>query len=461
MTPARAFIVVVIFAMAASDTASADTVVVSQATALRAYPGEMGRVVARVKRGQSARLVRTKGRWYRVKVGKHTGWLTRTTVRRSRRVKRNRARRWGRRTSKSYGAWRNKAMVSGRDKTLPKKLVVDLNRVRALRKPNARARVVFSVGSGAELHVLARSRRGRWYLVQSDDSAPGWVPAAAVRKPNDVRAKTTARSPERISAGISNADAPTPVTAVKPPVPIDGLRLGVGVGIHNLTTQFHSNGTTGLGNYDLSTSAANVGVDGSFHRSSGRLALAVLGTYRGTYAAPGLRYQPSAGGEGDIALTSHSVEATVAVGGRISAAAGGIGVYASAGYHYDVTLTDSLDNIAGLPNESVSGALLGGRLEVGRIAEDMSARVSVHTLFGGKLGQSQGLMDGERSDLSATYVRVGLTKRLSSEWLLLADYYHARAKLSFSGASSRQPDVSQATRSDTAHTLTIGLGRRL
>jgi len=478
MTAVRIVIVTSAIVAASVSPAAGESVVVSQKTKLRASPGEMGRVVTRLRPGQTGKILMIKGRWLMVQVGAKSGWVTRTTVSdarpRKRRRRRKRARRWGRKSSKAYGSWRNKAMVTSRAQ-LPRRVVVRLNTVRAFTKPTAWGKVAFTASRDAELSVLAKSRRGRWYLVQTDDGPPGWIPAAAILSPvsKPTRLKPRPRrtlaaqedSPnepanERVS--VERQSDPEKLELALPPLPAPrGLRLAAGVGVQTIASSFHSNGTAGLANYDLNTSAPNLTVNAHFYRQQGPISLGLLGSYRGVFASPGPRYRPSSGGSEGVKLFSHVTELLLAVGTRVSTAARGIRFYVIGGYRYGVTLTDSLDNIAALPNESMSGVVLGGEIRLERTVAGIALSASAYTLVGGSLGQTVGLMDGANSDVSALYARTCLSRQLTSDWFVQANYHYDSTTTLFSGASSRQPDVTEASRTDASHTVSLGIERRL
>jgi|GEM_PF-6397169 len=459
-----AIVTTVLVAMA--DIAAADTVVARGRTRMRSRAGEMARVVKILRPGQKARIVRVRGRWYKIRVGKRSGWVTRTTVRRLGKRTHKRVHHWGRRSSKRYGAWREQSMVAARRPDLPATLRVTIDRARAFKRPSARSKTVFAVNRGAELRVLAASRRRRWYLVQTDDSAPAWIAAAAVstaRRPAATAlAATTRVATATPSPAVTTRRAAEPPHVVRPPADIDGLRLSVGLGVHSLATHFRSDGASGLGNYDLDSNAANVLANLGFYTGTGRFAAAAFAQYRGAYASPGLHYEPSAGGSGDVSTTAHAIDARLALGMRVTdEAAGGARLYVVAGYGYEVTMTDDLNNIARLPNESLRGGLVGGRVELPRLTDDVSMTGSLNLLVGAKLGQTEGLMDGATATVSGVRAHVGLSKRLTGSWHLVADYCYDKTKLHFSGASSRQPDVTKGTRTDRAHTVVVGIGRRM
>ncbi|MEO8553881.1 MAG: SH3 domain-containing protein, partial [Kofleriaceae bacterium] len=70
----------VVLALAATGTASAEKVKANQETRVLNHPGEQGKLVVKVKEGQSMTLIGTEGRWLKVRVQGRTGWVPRSKV---------------------------------------------------------------------------------------------------------------------------------------------------------------------------------------------------------------------------------------------------------------------------------------------------------------------------------------------------------------------------------------------
>ena len=72
--------IVFALAFAATGSAYAEKVKANQETRVLNHPGEQGKLVVKVKEGQSMTLLSSEGRWLKVRVQGRTGWVPRSKV---------------------------------------------------------------------------------------------------------------------------------------------------------------------------------------------------------------------------------------------------------------------------------------------------------------------------------------------------------------------------------------------
>ena len=72
--------IVVMIALATTGSALAEKVKANQEARVLNHPGEQGKLVLKVKEGQSMTLLGSEGRWLKVRVQGRTGWVPRSKV---------------------------------------------------------------------------------------------------------------------------------------------------------------------------------------------------------------------------------------------------------------------------------------------------------------------------------------------------------------------------------------------
>ncbi len=72
--------IVVLFALATTGSALAEKVKANQEARVLNHPGEQGKLIVKVKEGQSMTLLGSEGRWLKVRVQGRTGWVPRSKV---------------------------------------------------------------------------------------------------------------------------------------------------------------------------------------------------------------------------------------------------------------------------------------------------------------------------------------------------------------------------------------------
>jgi SH3-like domain-containing protein len=485
----------VVVELSAAGPASADTVQATRKLRMMERPGDDSRVVDRVPAGREMTVLERRGRWLRVRVGGESGWVTRTAVRSAAGafagrdpVGSGQARRgFSGNVSPGRGRWSGPAEdrvgvdaaegddvggrrlargerpardgwgerdpwdgddVRGRDgrgrngrrsgaaaEPDEARVRVWVDEAEVYRRPSRGAANAYRVDRGDALYVLATD--GDWVEVENDDGEVGWIRDA------DVEAQLPRRYPSL------------------------GYAVDVGLGFATLGSRFRSDGAGPLANYQVSSSAASLQVGTQVLYTGGSETLVVIADarYRGARATPGIRYDDGAGGVSDIGFTKHELDVGAAIGYRFRREDGLVTV-ARAGYHlglfdvHDVELTDTV-NLARLPSELLTGFVVGARVGAPRLYRRWGAMVGLDAMLGGSLSQTTGLEDGAAASVSSWWGVGEVNYEWKPELKLLAAYRYVAASAEFAGAapgSMRGHNATAATRDDTLHTVTVGLG---
>ncbi|RMH41378.1 MAG: hypothetical protein D6689_11280 [Deltaproteobacteria bacterium] len=470
------------------SSASAESVRTTRATRLMSRPGEKSRVVKRVPPGRTMKVLDRRGRWIKVRVGSQAGWVTRTSVRelaerKARSTTKRRRRRSfvngrdSRRRGWSDGApedrigadavedddWdeEDEPRASRRSRARraddvdefdeeddefdddgdgdePATVVVTAEEAEVLARPSRRADMQFVAAEGDRLYVLGRSDSGNWIEVENEDGESGWVRASEV---DDQSSYEYARM---------------------------GYRANGGLGYTALGMSFASNGQGPLANYKVTSAAASLVVNGELLYAGGsdtRLIGADV-QYRGTRAAPGIRYDDGMGNVSDIAFTMHEIDAGASYGYRFRRK-DGLALFGRAGYHYsqfkihNVEDTENV-NIARLPSELLKGFTVGGKLIAPRLTKEIGVSVEAAYLLGGSRTQTTGLEDGATSRVSALWGIAALTYQWKPDLQLVGTYRYYQSTTDWAGqadGSMRTHNATQASRKDVVHTVSVGLGK--
>src|SRR5690606_9320644 len=120
--------------------------------------------------------------------------------------------------------------------------------------------------------------------------------------------------------------------------------------------------------YQMSSGAASIVVGGrvAYTGGSDTRILMADAQYRGTRAAPGVRFQDEAGNVTDIAFTMHEADVGAAYGYRFKRK-DGLAAFARVGYHYAQFSVDDVQNLqqvnlARMPSEQLKGFVIGARV---------------------------------------------------------------------------------------------------
>lgn|GEM_PF-1903933 len=483
------------------STAQAETIRATQQTRVMSRPGERSRVITRVSSGRKMVVLARRGRWIKVRVNGRTGWVTRTSVVRTRnaRTARRRTRRrpfvqgrskrrgWSgnapkdrvgadavdeetlsdddfddppkrrrpkRRARRKKVKVRESRRVARRsfdeeEEALPRdepkaekkpvlpSVVVSVEESRLYRKPSSRSRRVLTVEQGDKLSMVKKSRSGRWMLVRDSDGESGWI------RSDDVQAATY-KYPKTLK------------------------RIGASIGYTSWASQFASDGTGEFSNYNISTAAAALNLRAEYLQNYSKdYLLGVEGNYNGLRASPGIRVTNAAGDVADIAFTRHAVNLTAKAGYKLNNKMGAV-VFARAGYYYAMTEIhdgENLDvNIARLPSEVLQGITVGASVEAPQFSDKVGVRISIDALYpNGKLEQTSGLEDGAVSKVFAAWATGHVIYQWKPNMTLEGIYRYSYTKAEFEGAamdSERLSGATQAARKDVGHTIMIGLGKK-
>lgn len=479
-----------LLAGASARPARAEEVKTTHTTKILKRPGEQAPVVVRVDAGRSMTVLATDGRWIKVRVNGRTGWVTRSQVASSasaRGVQRNTRRRPfvdGRSVRRGWSGDAPEDRV-GADATEDDEDEVDEPAPRARKvakkpaprarqrddrdededieerdgdeaeadeaepaprmvtvvaaetdlraKPSRRGKAVTTVAKGDRLAIVGEDDSGEWLEVENQDGDAGWIRAKEVS--SDTRAQRVMRADARI-------------------------------GFASLGQAFRSDGTGNLANYKLGSSAIALAVAGGVdvkYKADYRLGLDLA--YAGGKAQPGIRYTDGAV-SADIGFVTHDVDARAKIGYDWHKASGMV-AWGRLGYHYGMfkvaDVGDFTKNLAKLPSEILSGPTAGLALEIPRLTPKLGAIASADVLFPGKRTQTKGLEDGAASKVIAVWASGVASYQWKSSVTLDAGYQLSYAKTRWAGAatgSMRGTAATAAARSDLAHTITVGLGKR-
>ena len=440
--------IMVISLLAFAQVASAETMRVNTTTKLRAQPGEAAKVLKTLKPNQKVVVLRKKGRWLRVRIGKRTGWVTQTTVEP---LKGNQARdsdgKWSDKNKKN----KKKSRQASASSEAKRYVAIKRKTASARREPQKSSREVFLMQRGDIASVEGRSDDRKWLLVQNEDGQLGWVRKRRVETVTDLDEVRSRRPP-----GSTDPTDPVDVGPVRS-VRKNRLvvpRLEASLGFRGLSMNFTSNGTALLDQYVIQASSALTQVGVSIPFTFGDFLLELGGAYAFSISRPGIRLPDNMG---EISYLTHDAQLGAQLGYRFME--GQLTVAGSGGYHYSVFRPDQVGPPVYLPSEQLVGITAGGIVEYAPGAANLTIRGGFHTLIGGVRSQTLGLEDGEISVAGAWWGHVDVDYALLKTFDLVAGYTLERASTQWVGTSKRRPGVTEATRIDTNHLLYFGLGR--
>lgn len=499
----------------APHVAVADTVRTTRTTRMMARPAEKSRVVKRVPAGRNMKVVDTKGRWLKVRVGSETGWVTRTSVRTAPQarttVRKTRRRPFveGRSTRRGWtedapedrvGAdavddideeeWDDAEEEADEPKAKPKKRVAKRKAKKKSKKRVATRDDDFEdededwgeededfedeeeeeeeatddgmvVVKVAETPVLERQSRRSDSVFIAEEGDKLFV----VRASKD--GEWLFVEDEEGDSGWIAADAVSKGGAGYE-YPRLAYKADAGIGYTSMGMDFASDGQGTLAAYKIGVGALSLGVGGQAVYSGYGPSTLIMGDlrYRGTRANPGIRFtDPASGMATDTAFLMHQVDAGASVGYRTTRA-DGLAAYGRAGYHYgkfDVQDVANFEtNLARIPSELLKGFTLGVHVDVPRFNDKISLHAGFDMMVSGQRVQTVGLEDGLTSKVSAMWGVAHADYKLKSGTKIVADYRFWYSKTDWAGAapgSMRGHNATTAARLDKAHTLTIGVGK--
>ncbi|MBK9030235.1 MAG: SH3 domain-containing protein [Myxococcales bacterium] len=438
--------------------------------------GEQSGVVTKVAEGTTLKVLKTEGRWLKVRVNGRTGWITRSNVTSldDDDVPRNTRRRPfvdGRSTRRGWGDGAPEDRV-GADATDPDDgdagddqgdrgggtargrdddkgggddedcddcderdrgdddvdavamVVVTAPRTKLYPRASRKAKSSRTLRRGARLIVLERD--ADWVRVEFDDDA-GFVRA------DDV----------------ADADA-------RPPRVARQIFTKARLGFASLGGTFTSDGPAAnpLARYQLGSTAisVNLGVEVAYaYKRDYFLGGGV--EYLGCVATPGIRY-----GSEDIGFKTHDVDLRV-IGGYDLRDRRGTVVWGRVGYHVGILSMSNLMNAANIPSETFRGPAIGASVTMPRLTPTIGVAAALDLVYPGTRSQTQGNEDGALD--GAMGLMAGLTGAYAWKpaWNLEAAYRFGYAKTAWTGPSNRGTGSNAAERVDKNHVVTVGLAR--
>ncbi len=431
--------------------------------------GEQSGVVTKVAEGTTLTVLKTDGRWLKVRVNGRTGWITRSNVASldGDDVPRNTRRRPfvdGRSTRRGWsdGAPDDRTGVDavdtggdddddgdrgrgggdddgdrddrddggddgGDDEAAPAvdMVVVTAGKTKLYPRASRKAKGSRTLKRGARLTVLERD--DEWVRVEYGDDA-GFVRAEDV---GDADA-----GPPRVRRAIATK-----------------ARLGFA----SLGGTFNSDGPASnpLARYQLGSTAVSANVGAEVAYAYGKNYYLGGGIeYLGCIATPGIRYSGQ-----DIGFKTHDLDVR-AIGGYDLRDRRGTVIWGRLGYHVGITSMSDLMNMANLPSETLRGPALGAAMTMPRLTPTIGVAASVDLVYPGTRTQTQGNEDGTLDGAMALTLGVTGAYAWKRDWNLEGGYRFGYAKTAWTGASQRGTGATAASeRVDKNHVLTVGLGR--
>ena len=193
-------------------------------------------------------------------------------------------------------------------------------------------------------------------------------------------------------------------------------------------------------------------------------------TYDLAKAIPGIAFDPD-GAAGPMpssttGFTIHNINLR-AVGGYDLHKHNGMVVFAHLGYHYEAFLIadvkDLAKNTARLPSEVISGPMLGAALAIPKMTDKIGLRFSLDAiLVAGSVTQTKNLEDGASPSVKRITFGGGMTYRWKPQMDLQVTYDLNYASLSFGApvaTSMRGHTGTSASRTDLNHLIAFGIAK--
>ncbi|HTJ43384.1 MAG TPA: SH3 domain-containing protein [Kofleriaceae bacterium] len=493
--------------LVAASSAQADEVRTTHTTKILKRPGEQSPVVIRVSAGHEMTVLEEQGRWIKVRVEGHTGWVTRTSVEstaEAREVQRNTRRRpfvdgrslrrgWSgdapddRVGEDATGADDEAAPASDDDDDTarPKKKVA-AKKVKARHDADADEadddEDAPKPKKHAKKHTRSRDDGDDDEAAASDgDDDEASADDEEAKEPEkkmmtvtadevDLRSKPSKKSRALLTVGkgdrlafveesddgkwveVENEDGDSGWIRAKD-VAADGhkereIHLDARLGFASIGESFKSNGTGGLANYNLGSAAVAVALAGSADWKYGtNYRIGADLSYVMDKATPGVRYNDGTNAA-DIGFTTHDIDARLKVGYDLHSAKGTV-LWGRAGYHYGMFSVDNVGdltkNLAHLPSEILSGPTVGFGMDMPKLGEKVGARATADLLYPGTRSQTKGLEDGAASKAMAAWVTAVVSYQWKDDLTLDAGYRLGYASTQWAGAATGSMRGTNAT----------------
>ncbi len=193
-------------------------------------------------------------------------------------------------------------------------------------------------------------------------------------------------------------------------------------------------------------------------------------TYDLAKALPGIAFDPD-GGAGPMpssttGFTIHNVNARAVAGLDLKRKSGAM-LFGRLGYHYEAFRVDNVadltKNSARLPQENISGPMIGAAFTLPMLTQKIGARISIDAmLVGGSVTQTKNLEDGANPKVKKIVFGVGATYRWKPGIDLSAGYDLNYASLTFGApvmGSMRGHAGTSVARKDVNHTISVGVAK--
>jgi SH3-like domain-containing protein len=439
------------------------------AVVVRKKPGEKQASAGTLRAGTTVVVEGEKGRWLRVRAGKITGYLARTSV-------------TGPSPATDTSAFQHAAPTAppqppapAGDELKPAKgwraarrpdpkgpitteLFVEVTAVDAVLRaePSAEAMTIADVSRGTRLIAVDAKEVPGWVRARDDRGFGGWIPRTQLGNGAAAVALTGATAEDmQLRRADSPAPGPTGKLAARRAF---AIRIDAGVGYRVLGMDFTSNGSDGLANYlvTAAASAADVELDVTA-RPSRRLVLG-LDTRVGASRGSPIDYPGPSGPSGKIPFSTSQADAGIRAGFHAQRM---FEVTARLGGHYDAWIARDVENAGMLPRERLLGATLGARVDIAPPRSRVSATLHVDALAAGSRAQTTGLEDGAASTARALWAGMTVRIQLARHLSLLSAYDLGRATTEWTGMSVREPGVTAARRVDSTQLMQIGLSAEM
>lgn len=415
-----------------------DTIKSGEPATIRVGPGDSYKSAGDLPAGTTIVVTALKGRWAQVRRGRKLFWILRRSLtgyqpRTEPTTAAEGARVWG-----------------GNDARASFRVQVASDDARLFLGPSLTAEVAGAASRGTDYVVVSRSDDRQWLEVRAPDGRAVWIQS------NRVQSNTMADV--EADGWSSTASAPSLSAWRKGSLPGLEAATRIGLGYRSISMNHTSDGQGALANTitESQAMAAEGALDLVWRNSSRRVHVGVDGQVRASYAKPGIDVIRDNMSLGDVDFSMYETQG----GARVGIVLSDFEISVRAGARYDVFLTRSVDNVGLLPRESLLSVVGGMRVDWYRLAPELVLSVRGEMLVSGRHRQTQGLEDGEETtvkgasgDLRAIYAATRLLD-------VVATFHYRWTGYSWSGRSERNPDVMQASRSDHAQSLGIGIAHR-
>lgn len=313
----------------------------------------------------------------------------------------------------------------------------------------------------ANTPITVLGQEGRWLRVRAGANE-GYVLRTSVNDdapPPDASPKWGATPPPVLGKRAESVAGTASVveTYTRPAPRHLELRGDLGLGYRSLGMNQSSNANGGLTNYLVDADAVALAFDGAGTLRFGNVLAGFDARAQISTSSPGIDYPGPTAAPGKIPFDTFAFD----VGGRAGMRVHDIDLAAHLGGHYDAFLPKSVDNAGMLPRERLLGLTAGLRADFAPAHSRFGASARFDILALGSRAQTPGLEDGTSSTAHALWGGLSVRYQLGSHLAPFAAYDFGRATTAWTGASVREPGVTNAHRTDTTQLVQLGIGGEL